>query len=68
MVRGSYRKNIKIDTLARNSRKDLYIRRNYYRGPLRISWYLDRYHGIQVSDDGVRNVFKRHNLNRLPRN
>ena len=48
--------------------KILYIRRNYHLGPLRISWYLDRYHGIQVSDHGVRNVLKRHNLNRLPRN
>lgn len=48
--------------------KILYIRRHYHLGQLRISWYLKPYHGIQFSDDGVRNVLKRHNLNRLTRN
>ena len=58
----------KLRTPPEIEEKILYIRRNYHLGPLRISWYLKRYHGIQVSDGGVRNVLKRHNLNRLPRN
>lgn len=48
--------------------KILYIRRNYHLGQLRISWYLKRYHGIQISAGGVHSVLKRHNLSRLPHN
>lgn len=48
--------------------KIIYIRRHYHLGQLRISWYLKRYHGIEISAGGVRGVLKRHNLNRLPRN
>jgi transposase InsO family protein len=46
--------------------KILYIRKNYHFGALRISWYLERYHGIKVSSGGVQSVLKRHGLNRLP--
>ena len=30
-------------------------------------WYLERYHGIRVSDAGVYRILKRNQLNRLPR-
>jgi transposase InsO family protein len=48
--------------------KILYIRKNYYLGQQRISWYLKRYHDITVSPSAVRNVLVRYNLNRLPKN
>lgn len=35
---------------------------------MHISWYLERYHGIKVSQGGVYYVLKRHGLNRLPCN
>ena len=35
-------------------------------GPIRIVWYLQRYHGIRTSDATVYRVCKRHGLNRLP--
>lgn len=47
--------------------KVLYLRRTYHLGPMRIVWYLERYHGIKVSDAGVYRILKRHSLNRLPR-
>lgn len=46
--------------------KIIYIRKNYHFGALKISWYLERYHGIKVSSGGVQGVFKRNGLNRLP--
>ncbi len=57
-----------LRTLPEIEEKILYIRRNYHLGQLRISWYLKRYHGIQISAGGVYAVLKRHGLNRLPRN
>ena len=33
--------------------KVLYLRRKYHLGPIRIVWYLARYHGIKISDAGV---------------
>ena len=36
-------------------------------GPIRIVWYLARYHGIKISDAGVYRILKRNGLNRLPR-
>jgi transposase InsO family protein len=44
--------------------KILYLRKTYHFGPQRISWYLERYHGIKVK--GVYAILKRHGLNRLP--
>jgi len=35
---------------------------------LRISWFLERYHGIKVSTGGVYGVLKRNGMNRLLRN
>ena len=34
---------------------------------MRIVWYLERYHGIRVSDATVYRILKRNGLNRLPR-
>ena len=47
--------------------KVLHLRRNYHLGPIRIVWYLARYHGIRISDAGVYRILRRHGLNRLPR-
>lgn len=60
--------NPKLRTSPEIEEKILYVRKNYYLGQLRISWYLKRYHGITVSPSAVRNVLVRHGLNRLPKN
>jgi hypothetical protein len=33
--------------------KVLHLRRTYHLGPIRIVWYLARYHDIKISDAGV---------------
>ena len=38
----------------------LHLRRTYHLGPMRIVWYLARYHDIKISDAGVYRVLKRH--------
>jgi transposase InsO family protein len=48
--------------------KIIYLRRKYHLGQVRISWYLERYHGIKISPAGVYCVLKRNGLNRLPQN
>ena len=40
--------------------KVLHLRRRYHLGPIRIVWYLDRYHGVRVSGAGVYRILKRH--------
>lgn len=47
--------------------KVLHLREKYHLGPIRIVWYLDRYHGIKISDAGVYRILKRNGLNRLRR-
>ena len=47
--------------------KVLYLRRKYHLGPIRIVWYLARYHDIKISDAGVYRILRRNGLNRLPR-
>ncbi len=47
--------------------KVLYLRRKYHLGSMRIVWYLDRYHGIKMSDATVSRILRRNGLNRLPR-
>jgi transposase InsO family protein len=47
--------------------KILDLRQNQQLGPRRISWYMQRYFGLNVSECGVRGVLLRHGLNRLPR-
>ena len=53
-------------TSAEVVEKILYLRRTYHMGPIRIVWYLQRYHDIRTSDATVYRVCKRHGLNRLP--
>jgi len=43
------------------------IRINYQLGPERIGWYLDRYHGIHVSETTVYRTLVNHDMNRLPK-
>jgi len=45
--------------------KVLHLRRIYHLGPIRIVWYLARYHDIKIFD--VYHILKRHGLNKLPR-
>ena len=47
--------------------KVLHLRQTYHLGPIRIVWYLARYHDIKISDAGVYRILKRNGLNRLPR-
>ena len=47
--------------------KVLHLRRKYHLGPMRIVWYLERYHGIRISDAGVYRILCRNDLNRLAR-
>ena len=46
--------------------KVLHLRRTYHLGPIRIVWYLERYHGITMCDAPVYRICRRHGLNRLP--
>ena len=48
--------------------KVVYLRRTYHLGPVRIMWYLERYHGVKINDISVYRILCRHGLNRLPRN
>lgn len=47
--------------------KVLYLRKKYHLGPIRIVWYLARYHGIKISDASVYRILKRNGVSRLPR-
>ena len=60
--------NPKLRTPPEIEEKILHLRRKYHLGQLRISWYLQRYHGIKISSGGVYGVLKRNYLNRLPQN
>ena len=46
--------------------KILAIRAEYQFGALRIRYYLERYHGIQISESTVSRILKAHGLSRLP--
>ena len=48
------------------AQKVLHLRKNYHLGPIRIDWYLERYHGLKISDAGVYRILKRNGVNRLP--
>lgn len=48
--------------------KIVHLRRKYHLGPIRIVWYLERYHNLRVSDSTVYRTLRRLGLNRLPRN
>lgn len=47
--------------------KVIYLRKNYHLGPIRIMWYLERYHDIKMSDATVSRILRRNGMNRLPR-
>ena len=47
--------------------KILELRAEYQFGALRIRYYLERYHGIKISESTVSRVLKAHGVNRLPR-
>ena len=47
--------------------KILELRREYQFGALRIKYYLERYHGIRISESTVSRVLKSHGVERLPR-
>lgn len=60
--------NPKIRVASDIEEKILHLRRHYHFGQVKISWYLERYHGMKVSPTGVYGVLCRHGLNKLPRN
>ena len=45
----------------------LYLFRKYHLGPMRIVWYLERYHDIKISEATVSRKLRRNGLNCLPR-
>lgn len=47
--------------------KVLHLRRKCHLGPMRIVWYLARYHDIRMSDATGSRILRRHGLSRLPR-
>ena len=47
--------------------KVLHLRQTYHLGPIRIVWYLQRYHDIKISCAGVYRILKRNGASRLPR-
>lgn len=60
--------NPKLRTTALIEEKILYLRKHYHFGPLKISWYLKRFHDIHISRSGCYYVLLRNGLNRLPEN
>jgi transposase InsO family protein len=60
--------NPKLRMAPHIEEKILHLRRTYHLGPMRILWYLKRYHDIKVSSGGVYSVLKRNGMNLLPRN
>lgn len=47
--------------------KILELRRVYQIGALRIVYYLDRYHGIKISESTVTRVVRTHGVSKLPK-
>ena len=47
--------------------KILELRSEYQIGSLQITYYLDRYHGIKISESTVTRVLRFHGLSRLPK-
>ena len=48
-------------------KKVLHLRRTYHLGPIRIVWYTQRYHDINIASATVSRILKRNVMNRLPR-
>lgn len=47
--------------------KVLELREEHKLGTWRIKWYLERYHGINISESSVYRILKRNNVKRLDR-
>jgi len=47
--------------------KILHLRRVYHLGPQRITWYLERYHGISICCSSVYRTLVRNGMSRLPK-
>lgn len=47
--------------------KILHLRSTYNLGPQRIMWYLERYHGVNISESSVYRILARNGVNRLPK-
>jgi transposase InsO family protein len=60
--------NVALRTPPEIEEQILHLRRTYHFGPRRIAWYLQRYHGLAISNHGVYGVLKRAGLSRLPGN
>lgn len=58
--------NPRLHTPPEIAEQVLHLRRTYHLGPIRIVWYLERYHGITIADATVYRILRRHGLNRLP--
>ncbi len=43
------------------------LRTNFKLGSIRITWYLDRYHGIKISESSVYRILVKNGLRRLPK-
>lgn len=54
-------------TAAEVVEKILELRSTYQIGALRIALYLERYHGIKISESTVTRVLSAHGMNRLPK-
>jgi transposase InsO family protein len=48
--------------------KILHLRRTYHLDPQRITWYLERYHGVKTSCSSVYRTLVRNGMRRLPKN
>jgi hypothetical protein len=56
-------RRIPQDTVA----KVIELRTQYHLGQRRIGWYLERYHGIRLSQTSIHRIFDRNGLRRLPK-
>ena len=61
------RRTLPTGRLRRSSRRSYICGKTYHLGPIRIVWYLARYHDIKISDAGVYRILRRNGLSRLPR-
>jgi transposase InsO family protein len=48
--------------------KILYLRKKYHLGPIRIMWYMARYHELRVCEATISRILRRNGVSRLPRN
>ncbi len=60
--------NPALRTPAYIEEKVLYLRKTYHLGPERITMYLERYHGIKISESTSYRILKRHGISKLPQN